>query len=189
MVTYQAKEVVEGATTDNQGRNGWRVVRYLRDWTDTAEASWKPILYSIIPSEQNIEMSENSLQAIKLVRPISEGFSWHGNGFYPERPYEVNYEFDNDQNIQTWDYTYHDVGATLNLNGKDYENTISVTQVADSANVPITANITGYKNLWTEKYAKGIGLVYKEVSVWQWQGSTGTQSGYYIGFGINHEHH
>ncbi|OQP51335.1 hypothetical protein A4H97_27545 [Niastella yeongjuensis] len=185
MVTYQAKEVVEDATTDNQGRNGWRIVRYIRDWTDTAEDNWQPILtYAITPSDRNIEMSENSLRAIKLVGPITNGYSWHGNGFYPERPYEVNYDFDNDQNIQTWDYTYHDVGTTLNLNGKDYENTISVTQVADSANVPISQTITGYKNLWTESYAKGIGLVYKEVAVWQWQGATGTQSGYYTGFGI-----
>ena len=184
-ITYQAKEVVENSITDNLGRNGWRMVRYIRDWTDTAEANWRPILtYTVTPSAQNIEMQEDNLRAIKLVRPITDGFSWHGNGFYPERPYETNYEFDNDQNIQTWDYTYHDVGATLNLNGKDYENTIAVTQIADSANLPIVSTVTAYKNVWTEKYARGIGLVYKEVAVWQYQGTTTTQSGYRTGFGI-----
>jgi hypothetical protein len=185
LVTYQAKEVVEDSITDNLGRNGWRMVRYLRDWTDTAEKSWRPILiYTITASDQNIEMNENNLRAIKLVRPIKDGFSWLGNGFYPERPYEAIYEFDNDQNIQTWDYTYHDVGATLNLNGKDYENTFAVTQIADSANLPITSNVTAYKNLWTEKYARGIGLVYKEVAVWEYQATINGQSGSLSGFGI-----
>jgi hypothetical protein len=185
-VTYQAKEVVEDSITDNLGRNGWRVVRYIRDWGDTAEINWRPILtYMVTPSDQNIEMKENNLRAIKLVRPITDGFSWRGNGFYPERPYGALYDFDNDQNIQTWDYTYHDVGATINLNGKDYENTIAVTQVADSANVPIVSlDVTGYKNLWTEKYARGIGLVYKEVAIWQYQGTVNGQSGSLTGFGI-----
>jgi len=184
-VTYQAKEVVEDSITDNLGRAGWRVVRYIRDWGDTAELNWRPLLtYTVIPSDQNIEMTENNLRAIKLVRPIKDGFSWRGNGFYPERPYQSMYDFDNDQNIQTWDYTYHDAGATLTLNGKEYENTVAVTQIADSANVPIISNVTGYKNLWTEKYAKGIGLVYKEVAIWEYQASVNGNSGSHSGFGI-----
>ncbi len=185
IVTYQAKEVVEGPATDNMGRDAWRMVRYIRDWNSTRDEDWKPVLtYTITPSDQNIEMMENNLRAIKLVRPITDGFSWHGNGFFPDRPYGAAYDFDNDQNIQTWDYTYHDIGATLNLNGKDYENTIAVTQIADSANLPIVANVTAYKNLWTEKYAKGIGLVYKEVAVWEYQATVNNQSGRRSGFGI-----
>jgi hypothetical protein len=184
-ITYQAKEVVDDSITDNTGRATWRIIRYIRDWNSTLESDWRAILtYTITPSDQNIEMKENNLRAIKLVRPIKEDFSWHGNGYFPERPYEDIYEFDNDQNIQTWDYTYHDVGATLNLNGKDYENTVAITQIADSANLPIQANVTAYKNLWTEKYAKGIGLVYKEVAVWEYQATVNGQSGRRSGFGI-----
>jgi hypothetical protein len=185
-ITYKAKEVVEGTITDNMGRDGWRVVRYIRDWNSTIETDWKPVLtYTVIPSDKDIEMKEGNFRYIKLAGPIVDGHSWRGNGYLPERPYSTaDYAFDNDQNIQTWDYTYHDVGATLSLNGKDYENTIAVTQIADSANLPIIATVTAYKNVWTEKYAKGIGLVYKEVAVWEYQAATSTQSGYRQGFGI-----
>ena len=184
-ITYQAKEVVQDSTTDNLNRPTWRVVRYIRDWNSTRETDWLPILtYTITPSAQNIEMKEANFRYIKLVRPIVDGFSWHGNGFLPDKPYSDYYSFGNDQDIQTWDYTYHDVNTTLNLNGKDYESTISVTQIADSSNLPIVATVLATKNLWVEKYAKGIGLVYKEVAIWEYQPTTSTQSGYRQGFGI-----
>jgi len=184
-ITYQAKETVEGPTTDNMGRAGWRIVRYIRNWNSTLETDWYPILtYVVTPSDQNIEMKEGNFRYIKLVRPITNGFSWHGNGFLPDKPYSDLYTFGNDQDIQTWDYTYSNVGDSLNLNGKNYDSTIAVTQIADSSNLPIQGNALATKNLWVEKYAKGIGLVYKEVDVWEYQPPTSTQSGYRQGFGI-----
>jgi len=184
IVSYQAKDLVEGPTTDNQGRAGWRVVRYLRDFNSTSENDWYPILtYEVIPSRQNIELKEANFRYIKLVLPIKDGVSWHGNSYLPNDPYEPTYPFSNDEDIQDWDYTYQDVGASLNLNNKDYDSTITVVQIADSTNLPIKTDVPASKSLWVEKYAKNIGLVYKEVSLWEYQPPT-SSSGYRQGFGV-----
>ncbi|MBO9201509.1 MULTISPECIES: hypothetical protein [Niastella] len=185
MVTYQAKDVVQGPITDNLGRPGWRIVRYLRDWNSTKEVDWVGILtYVVTPSDQNIEMKEGNFRYIKLIKPIKDGASWHGNGFLPDKPYAEFYEFSNDQDIQNWDYTYSDVGASLTINNKNYDSTIAVTQIADSSNLPITGDAAASKSLWVEKYARGIGLVYKEVAVWEFQPGNNGQTAYRQGFGI-----
>jgi hypothetical protein len=184
IVTYQAKDQVEGTLTDNLGRSGWRVVRYLRNWEDTSEANWVPLLtYQVIPGSQNMEVQEANFRYIKLVAPVVDGHSWHGNGYLPDNPYQDFYPFSNDQDIQDWDYTYQDVGAPLTINDKTYDSTITVVQIADSTNLPIQANIPASKTYWVEKYAKNIGLVYKEVALWEYQPPT-TIQGYKQGFGV-----
>lgn len=185
VISYQAKDVVEATITDNLGRNGFRVVRYLRDTASTNDADWTASLtYQVIPSRENIEMLEWGFRYIKLVIPITEGYTWKGNGYLPESPYQDLYEFSNDQDIQTWDYTYSNVGASQTINGKTYDSTLTVTQIDDSTNVPIIAGVPASQTRWIEKYAKNVGLIYKEVVMWEYQPPTTTNSEYVHGFGI-----
>jgi hypothetical protein len=183
-ISYQAKDVVEDSVTDNLGRSGLRVVRYLRALNSTNEADWKPLMtYHVIPTDNSIELNENNFRYIKLTTPVRDGRSWKGNGYLPDNPYQTLFDFSNDEDIQDWDYTYQNVGASLTLDNKTYDNTISVLQIADSANLPIQANIPASKSYWVEKYAKGVGLVYKEVEMWEYQPPT-SQSGYRHGYGL-----
>ncbi|THU32034.1 hypothetical protein FAM09_28020 [Niastella caeni] len=185
VISYHAKDVVEGQVTDNLGRAGWRIVRYLRDTGSTSESDWWPVLtYQVIPTRENIEVNEANFRYLKLVLPVKEGYSWRGNGYLPDNPYVDLYEFSNDEDIQDWDYTYHDIGMSASFNNKTYDSTITVVQIADSTNLPITAGIPASKTFWVEKYAKNIGLVYKEVEMWEYQPPTGSSSGYRHGFGI-----
>ena len=185
VITYFAKDTVEGPTTDNLGRAGWRVVRYLRDTSSATNDEWKPVLtYQIIPSRENIEVKEANFRYLKLVLPVKEGYSWRGNGYLPNNPYGDIYEFSNDEDIQDWDYTYQDVGMSAVLNNKNYDSTLTVVQIADSTNLPIVAGVPASKTYWVEKYAKNIGLVYKEVEMWEYQPPTTTTTGYRQGFGI-----
>lgn len=185
VVSYQAKDVVEAAITDNLGRPGWRVVRYLRDTASTNDADWASTLtYQVIPSRENIEVNESNLRYVKLVIPVVEGYTWKGNGYLPESPYQDLYEFSNDADIQTWDYTYSNVNALLTINNKDYDSTITVTQMDDSTNLPIISGIPASQTRWIEKYAKHIGLISKEVIMWEYQPPTNTSAGYRHGFGI-----
>jgi hypothetical protein len=73
------------------------------------------------------------------------------------------------------------MGATLNINNVDYENTITVFQVLDSSIVEDGYSAVSY---WIEKYAKNIGLVYKEARMWEEQPTTTTTQAYRHGFGI-----
>lgn len=185
VITYFAKDVVEGTATDNLGRDGWRIVRYLRDTGSTNENDWKPVLtYQVIPSRENIEVNEANFRYLKLALPIKEGLSWRGNGYLPDNPYVDLYEFSNDEDIQEWEYTYHDVGVSASFNNKNYDSTLTVVQIMDSTNLPLTSGIPASKTYWVEKYAKNIGLVYKEVEIWEYQPATTTNSEYRQGFGI-----
>jgi hypothetical protein len=184
VVSYQAKDVVDAAITDNMGRAGWRVIRYLRDLNSTNEDDWRPLItYTVTPSVNSLELNENNFRYIKLTTPIRDGRSWRGNGYLPNNPYQDLFEFSNDEDIQEWDYTYQDVNTALTFNNKTYDSTITVLQIADSANLPIQANIPASKTYWVEKYAKGVGLVYKEVEMWEYQPPTSV-SGYRHGYGL-----
>jgi hypothetical protein len=184
IVSYQAKDTVVDTYTDNTNRQGFMVVRYLRDANSSNESDWVPnITYTVFPSRNNIEINEENFRYVKLALPVTEGFSWKGNGFLPTNPYEDMFEFSNDEDIQTWDYTYQDVGFPLNLNNQNYDSTISILQMADSVNVGVP-NAPASKTYWIEKYAKNIGLVYKYVEMWEYQPPNPPLSGYRHGFGI-----
>ena len=186
IVSYQAKDVVSELFTDNLGRNAYRVVRYQRELASTNEAEWAPILtYTVVPTMETVEVVENNLRFQKLKLPVKEGFSWRGNTFLPGNPYEYFSPFSNDEDMPFWDYTYQDVDFPLTVNTFDFDSTITVHQIADSVNVPITEpDGLAYKNYWVEQYAKHIGLIYKEQIMWEYQPPNGSTPGYKTGFGI-----
>lgn len=186
VISYDARDVVEGQISDNLGRPGYRVVRYLRDLLSTSDADWKPTLtYWVIPTRESIEVSENNLRFQKLRLPISEGFNWHGNSYLPGTPFYELYQFSNDEDMDLWDYTYEQVDQSVVIDEKMYDNTVSVVQVADSSNVPITyPDGLAYRNYWVEQYAKDIGMIYKEISMWEYQPPNAGNPGFRSGFGL-----
>jgi hypothetical protein len=184
-VSYNAKDVVDGTLTDNLGRSGYRIVRYLRDTASTNDHDWTPILtYQVYPTRENVEVVEGGFRYVKLALPVKEGYSWKGNGYLPSSPYANLFEFSNDEDIQTWDYTYQDVGVTSSYFNKNYDSTLTAFQIADSSGVPIIANLPASKTVWFEKYAKHVGLVYKEVVMWEFQPAVGNTPSYRHGFGL-----
>ncbi len=186
IVSSQAKDVVAELFKDNLGRDAYRIVRYQRDLASTNEADWAPIMtYTVIPSRETVELVENNLRFQKLKLPIREGFSWHGNTFLPGNPYEYFSNFSNDEDMPYWDYTYQDVDFPLSINNFDFDSTITIHQIADSSNVPITEPYgLAYKNYWIEQYAKHIGLVFREQIMWEYQPPNGGIPGFKTGFGI-----
>ncbi len=186
IVSYYAREVVEGTATDGTGRPAYRVVRYLRNWTGTTEADYTPTLtYYITPTRESIEVAENNLRYQKLRLPVTEGYSWRGNSFLPATPFYYLYQFSNDEDMDRWEYTYQDVNLPLEIAGTSYDSTVTVLQVADSSNVPIIfPEGLAYRNYWVEQYAKNIGLIYKEVVMWEYQPPNGGNPGFRSGFGL-----
>ncbi len=184
IASYQAKEIVEGTGTDQLGRPSWRVQRYLRGLNSTSEADWREsVAYEVIKGDNTIEVNESNLRTIKLQGPVKEGRSWLGNGYLPDEPYS-EYEFSVTESMEFWDYTYEEFGAA-DINGKAYDNTITVTQINDSSDVPvIDIQRPGSKTVWIEKYAKDIGLIYREVAIWEYQPPATDPNGKKIGFGF-----
>ena len=186
VVSYDAKDIVDGELTDNLGRQTFRIIRYLRDINSTSEDDYiAKLTYFVTPTRESVEVQEENLKFQKLRLPVNNGFNWHGNTFLPATPYFEIYQFSNDEDINLWDYTYMNVNEPAIIKDNTYDSTVTVQQVADSSNVPIDfPDGLAYRNYWTETYAKNIGLVYKEVVMWEYQPPNSGNPGFRSGFGL-----
>ncbi|WP_121357389.1 hypothetical protein [Flavisolibacter nicotianae] len=183
--SYQEKHLVDQSITDAAGRPAYRVFRYLRDAAGTE--GWQAAgSYAIVPGTASVEVVENNLRFVKLTSPISQDKTWKGNRYLPADPYSAFYGFSNDDNMADWDYTYTGTGETLTLNGQTYNDVLTVQEADESVNAPVTQpSAYGYMNYAVDKYAKGLGLVYQELTMWEYQpNTTSGGNGYKTGFGV-----
>jgi hypothetical protein len=188
---YQVKHVVDAQISDNLGRPGYRVYRYIRDSVNAQ--SWTPAqpwvnagTYFITPITDQIELIEDNLRFIKLHMPIKDGFSWKGNRYLPADAYGSDYPFGNDDSMEDWDFYYDGNASSFSYRNINYSDVISVEEIDDAFNVPITVP-TAYasRSRAVEKYSKNIGLIYREYELWEYQPNTGGQGGpFKTGFGI-----
>ena len=182
--SYEEKHIVDAEITDALGRPSFRIFRFIRD---LGQQDWRSSgSYFITPLNNTVEVIENNLRFIKLSVPLTVTNTWKGNRFLPIEPYSQFYSFNNDFDMQTWDYTISSTGETITLNGKTINDVITVDGVNDMLNVPIT-DPAAFASLsfQTEKYAKGIGLVFQDYILWEYQPNTsGAGGGYKIGFGV-----
>lgn len=182
---YQVKHQVDGLITDNQGRPAYRVYRYIRDSAGTQP--WQSNgSYFVTLLDDQAEVSDDNLRVIRLHLPAKDGFSWKGNRYLPNDPYGPLYNFSNDDNMGDWDFFYNGAPASFTYLGNNYNNVFTVEHIDEAFNVPIT-NPTSYaaRTKSVDKYSKGIGLVYREFEIWEYQPNTGGSGGpYKTGFGI-----
>lgn len=181
--SYQEKHQVDSQINDNLGRPAYRVFRFIRD---TAGATpWKPSgSYFITPVNNTVEVVENNLRILKLAGPVKEGESWMGNGFLPNDYYGNLYDFGNDDDVSAWEYGYTETSGSATLNGKSYADVATVLQIDEGQNAPLRdAQQYGFRNYSLERYAKGLGLIYQELSMWEYQPPTSPRPGF-RGFGV-----
>jgi hypothetical protein len=176
IISYQAKDVVDAAITDNMGRPSWRIVRYLRDSASKNENDWKPSLtYMVTPTREVIEVVDNNQRFQKLKLPITNGFSWKGNSYI-----DTYNDFDM-RFLDGWDYTYANVGSTFTDSGRTaIPNTITINQIDAEGNIGNPTAPIIQKVFSQEVYAKNIGLVYKNLIKWEYQASFDTKRCYYL---------
>ncbi len=173
---YQAQYKIEDQTTDNLGNPGFIVNRYLR--ADSSKPWAIDNVFTVYPTGKSIEYIQDNLRFIKLMSPVTEGFSWKGNSYLAYDPYR-SYVFANPAFMEDWNYTYENVNQPLSINSKDFESTITVLEVSDSTGNPaISGTEYAEKTYSIEKYAKDIGLVYKDFIHWEYQGTDNTYKGF-----------
>lgn len=177
IIHYLAQDIVDAQITDNLGRPAYRVTRYLRK--DTTQ-SWTPNnTFMVVPTRSSIEYVENNLRFLKLVSPIKQDFSWKGNSYIDTHSIDSDLKY-----LDDWDYIYDSVDAPLTINSLSFDTTIKVFQRNESLNLPVTSttDIAG-QDYSVEKYAKGVGLIYREFLHWEYQGCVCPEHGY-KGYGI-----
>jgi hypothetical protein len=119
-------------------------------WTDIGTNSIRIANNKAIESERNIS-------TLKLMFPLQEGLSWDGNA-YNTLGGEQTCEGDRECDIYTVVTTQEKFVLTPSLT---FSNSVIVSQSEDDANYVL-------KDLRKEIYAKGVGLVYKDSTYYQY---------------------
>lgn len=182
---YQEKHVIDAQVTDNQNRPSYRVFRYIRDSSGTQP--WTPngsYFITLLPDQ--LEVIEDNLRFIKIHMPVKEGFSWKGNTHLPDNPYGSLFNFSNDDNMADWDFYFDVFDPTFTYKGQTYTDVWSIESADEAFNVPIVdVNAYAARTRAVDRYAKGIGLVYREYEMWEYQPNPGGSGGpYKTGFGV-----
>jgi hypothetical protein len=138
-ITYPLREVQESNFTDPEGRPAQRIVREVKD----SLGNWGPKdVWWQMKDNFRVERAEENLRKIKLVFPVRDGQTWNTNAENTETPLELTYE-DRDQ---PW-----------SVNGLTFDSTC-VVRTTFVNNLVDTVR-------YFERYAKNVGLVYRQVDV------------------------
>lgn len=154
---YLAKDSIESKFTDNEGRESYRIYRFLRDTLQTQAWTFNSTFYATIDDGgKTIEYNDNNLRYLKLRGPISEGFSFKGNTQINTAAGGPFYYLDD------WDYMYTNVNQPYTVRYGTFDTTVTVQQ--QDIQDPEIFDPTRYnaKTYAKEVYAKGVGLIYRE---------------------------
>ena len=152
---FQIKEKIDSFFIDNEGRPALRIARYKKmiqnDSVIIANPQW--VLQDIWWANKtttNVQVVEENVRFVKLVFPVELDKTWNGNAH---------------NTLSGWDYEYTSVDDPLTLGTLQFDRTLTVKQYNSGA-IPLY-----YKN-YTEKYAKGVGMIYKEMTDYTWEQDT-----------------
>jgi hypothetical protein len=169
---YFLRELNESYFTDEENRQAVRVERYSRQ---NALSQWgiKDVWFRVRTSEIS-EQNEENVVFIKHNFPIEEGKTWDGNSKNILQTLQELYR----QNAvpEIWEYQYANVNEPYTVNGLTFDSTVTVIQMDRPA-------IFGLNVFAQEVYAKDIGLVHKQLNVFDiQQNSTNPNDRDTIGF-------
>ena len=173
-ISYQVKYVTDELLSENGSDKTYRVLRYIRK---SPSQSWvSEAACAAIQTGNQIRFMENGLTFIKLQAPLSNGFSWKGNALI-----ETNSANSSVRYLDNWTYVYAAVGLSEELPNNETAETVTVNQRDEE--IGFTDNPDSYSevNFSEEKYAKGIGMVYRKFLHKEYQPGTG--SGGYVAEG------
>nr|WP_294908069.1 hypothetical protein [uncultured Lacibacter sp.] len=187
---YQVKHVVDRESTDNLGRPAWVIATYLND--SVASGQWvQNGTYTITKVDKRLEVNEHNLRMIKLNLPVREGFVWRGNTHLPDHPYSPEFPLGIDESMDLWEYRYENINASETIGTTQLTDVTTVFHIDESENVPMKTDTSfASRELSVEKYAKNIGLVFREFQLWENQprkttsGQTSSYDPVRIGFGV-----
>lgn len=148
-IGYSLREVQVDPFTDPEGRPAMRLHRLRQDsalnW-NVQDVWWQ------VRTDQRVERSEENQRRVKLILPPAEGLFWNTNATNTGEPYEL---------------TYEEVDVPWSVNGMNFEHTLLVKTTYPNN---LIINRTYY-----ERYAKGVGLVYRQVDSTNTQWNTALQ--------------
>lgn len=162
--SYQAQDSIESTFLDNQGRLSYRIFRLIRDTAGLKPWQFAATFFAT-PTPTSIEYVDNNFRFIKLHAPVTDGYTWNAHAYIDTKSVNTTVGY-----LDAWQYEYRNLSESYSVLNKNYDNTVTVFQ-QDETTPPGPFNPNNYqqRNLGTEVFAKGIGLIYKEFLHWTWQ--------------------
>lgn len=136
---YFIKEVIAEYFIDNAGDSAIKIERYYRE---NESENWMELdVWHINPYPDELHVVEENNRYVKLKNPIEVDAQWNGN------------KYNRLDTLNEYQYIITSIGAD-DVNGFIFDSVLTVQQRYDSSLIE--------KILDIEKYAKNIGLIYKE---------------------------
>lgn len=141
---YQIKEKIEEEYTDQQGRPALKLVRYIKKFNAAVSYSAMPWIikdvWQVNVTNKNVEVVEENVRFVKLIFPVKQNSTWNGNST---------------NTMDEWEYKYSYKDNTETIGG------VGLPKVALVVQKHFPTKIS--REDYSEKYAKDIGLVYREI--------------------------
>jgi hypothetical protein len=113
--------------------------------------------------------------------PFKLNTDWKGNKYLSDDPYASLYTFSNDEGMNDWDYSMDDFDESVILGGQTIDDVYTIFHIDDKLNAPvIDFGSGGWRSYSTEKYAKNIGLITRDLILWEYQPNPGFKTGFGI---------
>lgn len=136
-LSYALREVITEDFTDPEGRAAQRIIRYTRDTV----GNWQPKdVWWQVREDRHAEKVEENMRRVKLLFPPAEGEAWNTNARNTADAFEVEYTA---------------VDEPFGVNGLSFPSTVVVEGTYPNNFI--------FTKRYIERYAKGIGLVHREV--------------------------
>ncbi len=149
--TFVKEEIID-TLSDNLGNVLYKIEQFERA-SDTLPWAIKKVLSLSVQGQQAIR-TEDNLRFIKLTFPILRNNSWDGNIHFDEGLI-VTVEGETIEMFKGWNYKVNQVGQAMTIGNFQFDETATVEE-ADNENLIELRRSSAI-------YAKGIGLVYREL--------------------------
>jgi hypothetical protein len=134
---YQIKEVVDSKFIDLEEDTAFKIIRYRKE-NDTT--NWMLIdVWNSKLTATNFQKVEENIRLIKLIFPAKKDKTWNGNSM---------------NNLSSMEYEYTSVDNSETIGATSLSSVLTVLQYEDINLVQ--------ERLFKEKYARGVGMVYKK---------------------------
>ncbi len=171
-VKSQMKYSITDTFTDSKRRLSYIMDVYSRPYDG---ADWHALRVILVtPTTTSLLYSQDGVQYIKMMFPVTEGLSWKGN---------VNAQLNDPAfaYLKDWTYLYKNVHLSYFNGVVNFDNTVSILEDNEHVNYQnVDSAVAGYDTYAKEVYANNVGMVYKEWTHTTWVDSSQNKSGYSV---------
>jgi hypothetical protein len=171
--SFEVKYLTDARLSDNLDTPAYRIVRFIRN---TPSNPWvADATFWATNTGKGIDFTENNLRYQKLKTPVRDLYTWKGNSYIDTYSFSSNVKY-----LGDWDYSYDSVGMQSVVGSYTLPNTLKVDQRDEVIGNPNDPKSYSEINYAVEKYAAGIGLVYRKFLHTEYQPPTPGLGGRFV---------